>query len=254
MTLQMINYYIENSDSLDASSLQVIEEAERKYPYFQTLKLLKLKNLANVRSLRLSKELSKNIAYFTDRKHLLTVLNNEEFLWIKLLKQDIEKNNSKENLNDSFALIELFLSRINDSSLSDTLPYEIEGLSEVKEEVTSDLLKEIEEKPDMKVDNADEDTQLQMINNFLNVEHETLVKSLIPEQTLNYVADVSTNKEIKDEMFLTESLAKIYIKQKKYGKALEIIKKLSLKYPEKNVYFADQIRFLEIIISNIKTK
>ena len=185
----MINYYIENSDSLDASSLQVIEEAERKYPYFQTLKLLKLKNLANVRSLRLSKELSKNIAYFTDRKHLLTVLNNEEFLWIKLLKQDIEKNNSKENLNDSFALIELFLSRINDSSLSDTLPYEIEGLSEVKEEVTSDLLKEIEEKPDMKVDNADEDTQLQMINNFLNVEHETLVKSLIPEQTLNYVAD-----------------------------------------------------------------
>ena len=250
----MINYYIENSDSLDASSLQVIEEAERKYPYFQTLKLLKLKNLANVRSLRLSKELSKNIAYFTDRKHLLTVLNNEEFLWIKLLKQDIEKNNSKENLNDSFALIELFLSRINDSSLSDTLPYEIEGLSEVKEEVTSDLLKEIEEKPDMKVDNADEDTQLQMINNFLNVEHETLVKSLIPEQTLNYVADVSTNKEIKDEMFLTESLAKIYIKQKKYGKALEIIKKLSLKYPEKNVYFADQIRFLEIIISNIKTK
>ena len=134
------------------------------------------------------------------------------------------------------------------------MPYEIEGLSEVKEEVTSDLLKEIEEKPDMKVDNADEDTQLQMINNFLNVEHETLVKSLIPEQTLNYVADVSTNKEIKDEMFLTESLAKIYIKQKKYGKALEIIKKLSLKYPEKNVYFADQIRFLEIIISNIKTK
>ena len=254
MTLQMINYYIENSDSLDASSLQVIEEAERKYPYFQTLKLLKLKNLANVRSLRLSKELSKNIAYFTDRKHLLTVLNNEEFLWIKLLKQDIEKNNSKESLNDSFALIELFLSRINDSSLSDTLPYEIEGLSEVKEEVASDLLKEIEEKPDMKVDNADEDTQLQMINNFLNVEHETLVKSLIPEQTLNYVADVSTNKEIKDEMFLTESLAKIYIKQKKYGKALEIIKKLSLKYPEKNVYFADQIRFLEIIISNIKTK
>ena len=58
----------------------------------------------------------------------------------------------------------------------------------------------------------------------------------------------------KDEGFLTESLAKIYIKQKKYAKALEIIKKLSLKYPEKNVYFADQIRFLEKIISNIKTE
>ncbi|MEG1187566.1 MAG: tetratricopeptide repeat protein, partial [Bacteroidales bacterium] len=42
--------------------------------------------------------------------------------------------------------------------------------------------------------------------------------------------------------------------QKKYSKALEIIKKLSLKYPEKNVYFADQIRFLEKIITNIKTE
>ena len=57
-----------------------------------------------------------------------------------------------------------------------------------------------------------------------------------------------------DEAFLTESLAKIYIKQKRYSKALEIIKKLSLKYPEKNIYFADQIRFLEKLIINIKTE
>ena len=32
----------------------------------------------------------------------------------------------------------------------------------------------------------------------------------------------------------------------------EIIKNLNLKYPEKNVYFADQIRFLEKLIINTK--
>ena len=64
-----------------------------------------------------------------------------------------------------------------------------------------------------------------------------------------------TNPETgSDDTFFTESLAKIYIKQRRYEKALQIIKKLSLKYPEKNIYFADQIRFLEKLIINIKTE
>jgi len=54
------------------------------------------------------------------------------------------------------------------------------------------------------------------------------------------------------EASFSEALAKIYLKQKRYDRALEIIKTLSLKYPEKNSYFADQIRFLEKLIINTK--
>ena len=77
-----------------------------------------------------------------------------------------------------------------------------------------------------------------------------------PNNSLDFSDNIISEDDviIKEDTFLTESLAKIYIKQKKYKKALEIIKKLSLKYPEKNVYFADQIRFLEKIITNIKTE
>ena len=57
-----------------------------------------------------------------------------------------------------------------------------------------------------------------------------------------------------DESYFTETLAKIYVKQQRYDKALEIIKKLNLKYPKKNAYFADQIRFLEKLIINAKSK
>ena len=55
-----------------------------------------------------------------------------------------------------------------------------------------------------------------------------------------------------DKSYFTETLARIYVKQKRYDKALQIIKNLSLKYPEKNVYFADQMRFLEKLIINTK--
>jgi predicted Zn-dependent protease len=57
-----------------------------------------------------------------------------------------------------------------------------------------------------------------------------------------------------DDSYFTETLAKIYIKQRRYSKALEIIRKLNLKYPKKSIYFADQIRFLEKLVINEKTK
>ncbi|MCM1484225.1 MAG: hypothetical protein NC043_07800 [Muribaculaceae bacterium] len=49
---------------------------------------------------------------------------------------------------------------------------------------------------------------------------------------------------------LLESLSKIYIRQKRYDKAYEIIYQLSLNFPEKSIYFADQLRFLQKLILN----
>ena len=56
----------------------------------------------------------------------------------------------------------------------------------------------------------------------------------------------------QDDTLLSESLAKIYIKQRRYSKAYEIISNLSLKYPEKSIYFADQLRFLHKLVINQK--
>ncbi|MDO5572100.1 MAG: hypothetical protein Q4F97_11670 [Bacteroidales bacterium] len=97
--------------------------------------------------------------------------------------------------------------------------------------------------------------QQSLIDSF--IEKDSKEQLFIPSTDSVPDAVKTTSKDdslIKEDAFLTESLAKIYIKQKKYNKALEIIKKLSLKYPEKNIYFADQIRFLEKIIINIKTE
>lgn len=49
---------------------------------------------------------------------------------------------------------------------------------------------------------------------------------------------------------LSESLAKFYIKRHRYDKAYEIISQLSLNFPEKSIYFADQLRFLRKLIAS----
>ena len=45
----------------------------------------------------------------------------------------------------------------------------------------------------------------------------------------------------EQETLMTETLAKVFVKQKKFENALQAYQILSLKYPEKNSFFADQI-------------
>ncbi len=60
--------------------------------------------------------------------------------------------------------------------------------------------------------------------------------------------------EPHDDSLLSESLAKIYIRQGRYERAYEIISGLNLKFPKKSVYFADQLRFLQKLIINQRAK
>ena len=60
--------------------------------------------------------------------------------------------------------------------------------------------------------------------------------------------DLSSQNIFSEEELMTETLAKIFIKQKKYNKAIQAFKILSLKYPEKNALFAVQINKIKNLI------
>ena len=93
----------------------------------------------------------------------------------------------------------------------------------------------------------------QLIDSFLeSSEEQPLISSLVEDEEDENQLVLSAEEE--EEGYFTEVLAKIYVKQQRYSKALEIIRKLNLKYPQKNTYFADQIRFLEKLIINAKSK
>ncbi len=60
--------------------------------------------------------------------------------------------------------------------------------------------------------------------------------------------------EIHHEGLMTETLARIYLEQKNYDKAIQSYKILSLKYPEKSSFFADQIQAVKELQENNTTK
>jgi hypothetical protein len=70
-------------------------------------------------------------------------------------------------------------------------------------------------------------------------ENEEKEEESVPE---NEILESSTSE---DDELVTETLAMIYFEQKKYDKALDAFRKLSLKYPEKSVYFATRIEEIE---------
>ncbi len=62
------------------------------------------------------------------------------------------------------------------------------------------------------------------------------------------VMDLSERGSEEETSFITETLAKIYVNQGYYTKAINIYQKLSLQYPEKSAYFAGRIEKIEELI------
>ena len=94
----------------------------------------------------------------------------------------------------------------------------------------------------------------QLIDTFINADKGRFTLSDVPLPADEPRQEPEEPEEGVGEEYFTETLARIYIKQGRYSKALEIIKRLSLQVPKKNAYFADQIRFLEKVIINNSQK
>ena len=153
----------------------------------------------------------------------------------------------REGVDRTLSLIDAFLS---------SLPEEpsVPGIMSLPVEAVSDYTSYLEQTiPSAVVEG--EQVQLkgqELIDHFLENSQEQPMITPVLDDTDEEVHEWEDEQE--DESYFTETLAKIYIKQQRYLKAIEIIQRLNLKYPKKNAYFADQIRFLEKLIINNKSK
>ena len=243
--------YINHPERLDRDTLYELRSLLALYPYFQTARLLLLHNLYILHDPTFDEELRRAAIYITDRKVIFQLVEAAHYKLPVRQTKDVETPQSAENR--MMALIENFL---------DTIPKDEETAAEQPKrkptpadaavdyvayllESSSDELTSVQEVPQLKGQ--------QLIDSFIEQESGRIVLNETPEYTPEEVLSDMLEKDNEEEYF-TETLARIYVKQGRYSKALEIIKRLSLAYPKKNAYFADQIRFLEKLLINSNNK
>jgi hypothetical protein len=237
------------SDSNAQVTTEWLDEACRQYPYFNLPLLLYLKRNGNDENDALMGRLA--IAS-PDRKALSFILDSRTSYLASFYPPEAEPETP-----DTDTTIDKFLDSYGNSN-----PGEVEAINKAIFNPTPDYAdilaaQEKEEKTPKPVEISKND---ELINNFIaqSREKEAAVASTvevphIADAEKAEIADVSIDKpSAADDSMLSESLAKIYISKHKYSKALEIIKNISLKFPEKSIYFADQIRFLKKLELNEK--
>ncbi len=83
-------------------------------------------------------------------------------------------------------------------------------------------------------------TKEELINRFLKIENPKIAKDESSEENENI--DKAIRKSAKDDFkVVTETMAKIYLKQGNKEKAMQIYQQLMTSNPKKSIYFANQI-------------
>ena len=251
MTSTNLQELLADPGRMNRDTLYELRNLLVRYPFFQTARLLYLKNLYLLHDPCFGEELRKAALYVTDRRILFFLIEGNKFVIEARPRQPEEILPEEPTLDRTLSLINSFLS---------SLPEEIaQPVSLDSSDYTSYLLREDDLLPEeTEKDEVPRMKGQDLIDGFIEkTKEENAIRldlSSGNEAEEPVETEVVLDENGEDESCFTETLAKIYIKQQRYSKALEIIKKLSLKYPKKNAYFADQIRFLEKLIINTKSK
>jgi hypothetical protein len=246
-----ITELINHPEKMDRNTLYELRSTLAQYPYFQTARLLMLQNLYILHDASFDEELRKSAVYITNRKTIFNIVEAAHYQ-LKGNSQQEGKNKTENNSSRTVTLIDTFLNSIpeeenNEKKTRKPTPADA-AVDYVAYLLQTENGNEEDEKPTMKGQD--------LIDTFLKQENgRILLNKLTNDDTQPEVSSEQNDTEQKDdseEEYFTETLARIYIRQGRYNKALEIIGRLSRKYPQKNTYFADQMRFLEKLIINSK--
>ncbi|WP_299059915.1 hypothetical protein [uncultured Polaribacter sp.] len=234
---------------LETAELKVIVE---KHPYFQAARALYLKGLKNQDSFKYNNELKVTASNTLDRTILFNYITSKSFINQKknIEEQVSEKKSTEKTTDTTFNIFKKSTEK------------KAKKVVEVKEELTigkpisfpatenhsfNQWLQLSTKKPIARSDvkKAEEPIKKEdLINKF--IKNNPKIKKVVKEKKIN----VPVKKNKQDSSLMTETLAKVYLEQKKYENAIQAYRILSLKYPEKSGFFADQIKRIQILQKN----
>lgn len=247
---------IQHPEHLDRDTLYELRGLLALYPYYQSARLLLLQNLFLLHDPMFNEELRQAALYITDRKVIFDLVEAAHYQMPKHQAARNEQANGETKKEDrTISLIDDFLGSIPEEERPDKKKRKrkptpadaaIDYVSYLLETESEEEAEEEKAAPQMKGQS--------LIDDFINNDKGKIKLKEEPEYKPTIEDSASEGEKDGNESYFTETLAKIYIKQGRYEKALEIIQRLNLNYPKKNAYFADQMRFLEKLILNDKNK
>ncbi len=251
-----------------------------KYPYFTVGRIIELLAAKKQSNPEFSSLLRESSAHITDRGYFYSLINAEaekDSLKVNdMTGIKVEFSSSDEKLNPISGLSEILsLEEDKNGAISgseaapeilpepDLLDFsgtkKLNPLEEVKQErINPEKIKEDSENQAFvtwirELDNVNDTPDStpgknQLIDKFISEGY----GSIRADREIYLKGDISKNSIEESEEFITDTLAKIYIKQGLYSKAIFSYESLSLKYPEKSTYFASQIEEIMRLITKNK--
>ena len=269
---------LNNSKAINDKQTLILETIVQEFPFYQSARALYLKGLYNQESFRYNYELKKTAAYTTDRSVLFDFVTSDDF---KIFQQEVYDKYQAEIQNIIVADFELV-------QVEEGLNVELNRISTNQKNIRTEFVANEELKTQNEIVEAElqigkplhfeknethsfsEWLQLSKISPIVRDEEEKqpevsselekkfdLIEKFIElnpkipqaKDSTSIPANVAKSNEMPSSI-MTETLAQIYLEQKKYTKAIQAYDILILKYPEKSSFFADRIKNIKILQQN----
>ena len=241
MDANTLTRLLEHPESIDTQDISKLEALVKEYPYFSVAQVLLAVGMKRENHERAQRQLQKAAAMAPNRnvlRKLCTQLpdeyvpepvENEVIPEKTILIPEIDLGGTPEDLNREMALLE------EKKKSLDELKAIIENkIAELEKQ------KKTTKKTEKKLSKAE------IIDKFIT-ENPSISR---PKQEFFNPISAAQESVIDQENIVSETLATIYEKQGYYEKAISIYEKLKLKYPEKSIIFAGQIKTLKDKLNN----